>query len=190
MSSPIVAKVGGSLFDLSELRDRLRVWLSGLRGRPVLLVPGGGPVAEAIRRFHQTHRLDEGTAHWLALRVLTVNAHFLAALLDVRLVAAPGSLVEQLGIIDAHAFCQLDEGQTGALEHSWRVTSDSIAARVAGVAGGDLVLLKSTDLPEGLTWNEASRAGLVDEAFATAVSNNRVHVSWVNLRAGDLAPRR
>jgi hypothetical protein len=70
------------------------------------------------------------------------------------------------------------------------VTSDSIAARAAGVTGRELVLLKSSDLPAGMMWTEASRARLVDEAFAEIVSDNRVRVSWVNLRARDFAPRR
>jgi aspartokinase-like uncharacterized kinase len=75
-----VAKVGGSLFDLPDLRDRLRDWLRSVAG-PVLLVPGGGDGADIIRRLDQTHGLGEEAAHWVALRVLTVNAHLLAGLI-------------------------------------------------------------------------------------------------------------
>ena len=30
MNRPVVAKVGGSLFDLPDLRDRLRYWLKSI----------------------------------------------------------------------------------------------------------------------------------------------------------------
>ena len=58
----------------------------------------------------------------------------------------------------------------------------AIAARVAEVAGGDLVMLKSTPLPAGLSWSDAAAAGLVDETFATVVRRANLGVAWVNLR--------
>ena len=190
MSSLLVAKVGGSLFDLSDLRDRIRVWQSRLAGSPVLLVPGGGRAADAVRCLDLAHQLGEANAHWLALRALAVNAHFLSALLGIEVISTPVQLNGPIAVLDAHAFSQMDEAKIGALEHSWRVTSDSVAARVAAVVGGHLVLLKSTDLPVGMSWNEASRAGLVDEAFSSVVTDNRVRVLWINLRAAEFAPRR
>jgi aspartokinase-like uncharacterized kinase len=185
MNPLLVAKVGGSLFDLPDLGDRLRAWLGG---RPVLLVPGGGAPADAIRRLDQTHNLGDATAHWLALRVLSVNAQFLSELLGIPAVPSPTPV--RLGVLDAHAFCQADEGREGALDHSWRVTSDSIAARAAVLARAELVLLKSTDLPEGMTWADASRAGLVDEAFAEIIARSGVRTSWVNLRGNGVGLRR
>lgn len=190
MTPPLVAKVGGSLFDLPDLRDRLRVWLSRQEGRRVLFVPGGGRVADAIRSLDQTHQLREATAHWLALRVLTVNAHFLSALMGIEVVSTLAEFSAPVAVLDAYAFCQDDEGRTGTLEHSWRVTSDSVAARAASLVGGELVLLKSTNLPVAMRWTEASRSGLVDEAFAKVVADNRVRVSWVNLRGADFEARR
>jgi len=185
MTPPLVAKVGGSLFDLPDLGDRLRVWLSALEDRPVVFVPGGGAAADAIRSLDRTHRLGETTAHWLALRVLTVNAHFLSSLLGADVIPAPTPLNARIAVLDPYAFCRGDEGRTGALEHSWRVTSDSLAARAASMVGRELVLLKSTNLPDGMAWTDAARAGLVDETFAKIVADSHVRVSWVNLRGAD-----
>ena len=173
-SDHIVVKVGGSLYDLPDLGPRLCRWLAKQDARFVLLVPGGGALADAVRKLDAAHRLGEETAHWLALRSLTVNAHFLAALL-------PGAVVVghpenwqggTIAVLDPHSFALADEGTSGALPRSWAVTSDSIAARAARVAGiRRLVLLKSITIPCETDWNEAARRGWVDEYFATAISD-------------------
>src|SRR5947209_1436057 len=83
---PVVVKVGGSLYDLPDLGPRLGRWLGASPGRRALLVPGGGPTADVIRQFDACHGLGEATAHELALRALTLNAHFLAALVPAAVV--------------------------------------------------------------------------------------------------------
>jgi aspartokinase-like uncharacterized kinase len=85
-------------------------------------------------------------------------------------------------VLDPDAFCRCDEARAGSLPHIWDVTTDSVAARVAAVAGGSLTLLKSTDLRAGTTWQEAAANGLVDRAFPPLVAASRIDVSWVNLR--------
>jgi aspartokinase-like uncharacterized kinase len=184
----VVAKVGGSLFDQPDLGERLRRWV-GQVDAPVLLVPGGGAGADVIRQLDQAHRIGEEAAHWLALRVLTVNAHFLAALLDAPVQFEPGKPPLPLAVLDPHAFCQADEGGPGALPHSWHVTSDSIAARVAERSGARLALLKSIELPSEITWEIAGHGGQVDEVFANVVARAGLRVKWVNLRSPDSLPR-
>ncbi len=56
---PIVVKVGGSLFDLPDLGPRLVQFLARLPTREIILVPGGGPIADLIRKFDQLHGLGE-----------------------------------------------------------------------------------------------------------------------------------
>jgi 5-(aminomethyl)-3-furanmethanol phosphate kinase len=190
MTPPVIAKVGGSLFDLPDLRQRLMDWISSLGDSPIILVPGGGHGADVIRHFDQTHRLGEESAHWLALKVLTVNAEFLARLLGVPVVSAAVCAGHRVNILDAYEFCRAEEHTPAAVEHSWRVTSDSIAAHAAARSRGELVLLKSTDLPFGITWTEAAHDGLVDEAFPEIVSRNGIQVSWINLREFTCIPRK
>jgi aspartokinase-like uncharacterized kinase len=177
MTPLVVAKVGGSLFDLPDLRQRLTAWLAELGNRTVLIVPGGGRGADVIRQLDQTHHLGEQAAHLLALKVLTVNAHFLAGLLGAPMVCSVLGTKDPVRVLDASAFCN-----ASAIEHSWRVTSDSIAAHAAAGGGSELVLLKSRDLPPAMTWAVAASNGLVDEAFPELVSGSGIRVSWVNLR--------
>ena len=179
----VVVKVGGSLYDLPDLESRLRRFLASLETKAVLLVPGGGALADAVRKLDCNHFLGEEVAHWLALRALTVAAHFVSALL-------PGPpIVEHpeqwkhgsLTVLDPYAFARLDQGRAGDLPHCWNVTSDSFAARAARLAGAQrLMLLKSVTIPPGLDWRAAASRGWVDAYFPEAVGDLRVQS--VNLR--------
>jgi aspartokinase-like uncharacterized kinase len=187
---PVVVKVGGSLFDLPDLGSRLRAWLDQPARRQVLLIPGGGAAADVIRTLDHVQRLGEEASHWLALRAMALNAHFLASMLPNGRVV--GSLAEcgelwqsrRLPILNAHRFALADEGQLGSLPHRWEVTSDSIAARVAIAAGADrLILLKSVDIPPETDWAAAGRGGLVDGYFGEVLQGSGLIVEAVNLRA-------
>jgi len=182
-----VVKVGGSLYDLPDLGTRLGRWVAQVEDRAIVLVPGGGAAADAVRDLDRTHALGEECAHWLALRALTLNAHFLGSLLPgARVVADAHELPTSTAplILDAHAFARADEGRPGALPHSWDVTSDSIAARFAVVCGARrLILLKSVDFPATISWEEAGRRGLIDAHFARVLAQTRhLDVQTVNLR--------
>lgn len=183
-----VVKVGGSLFDLPDLCARLRRWLT--TAGPVVLIPGGGAAADAIRDFDCRFQLGEETSHWLALRAMTLNAHVLAVLLPAAVIidrmdqVSRANQDHKIPILDCHAFCTADEGRPGCLPHSWSVTSDSVAARVAVVAGAQrLVLLKSLDIPPGTVWTEAARRGWVDPYFAEVIGRvEDLTVEAVNFR--------
>lgn len=163
----IVVKVGGSLFDHPALGPGLRRWL-GEQADRCLLVPGGGPAADVIRQFHRTHQPPEEFSHWQAIRVMDINGHLLRHLVG-------GSA----DVADVYSSCETDE----ALEHSWRVTSDAIAARIAEERGiRELVMLKSVDLPDGIDWQESAQRGLVDHAFGEIIERGGLSTRWINFR--------
>jgi aspartokinase-like uncharacterized kinase len=65
VSGPTVIKLGGSFAFSPELRD----WIKAIvvhAGRFVI-VPGGGPFADAVRTAQGHMRFDERTAHHMAL---------------------------------------------------------------------------------------------------------------------------
>jgi aspartokinase-like uncharacterized kinase len=180
-----VIKVGGSLYDLPQLGKRLREFIDGLDGR-VVVVPGGGPTADAIRSLDRWQALGEEIAHALALESLSVNASFLAHIIAGTVPVTESqewSAIWEQGktpIFDPRSFVLADR----ELPHSWAVTSDSIAARLAVVADARrLILLKSTNLPVGADWAEAGRQSLVDPFFEKVVSKNpRLQVQLVHFR--------
>ncbi|HEY1188734.1 MAG TPA: hypothetical protein VGE74_13855, partial [Gemmata sp.] len=59
----IVVKVGGSLYDSPALGPALRAFVASLAPAEVLLVPGGGAAADAVRALDRTHALGEEAAH-------------------------------------------------------------------------------------------------------------------------------
>jgi 5-(aminomethyl)-3-furanmethanol phosphate kinase len=182
---PVVVKVGGSLYDLPDLANRLRRRLSVLAEPRVLLVPGGGPTADVVRGFDRRHRLGEEASHWLALRALTVNAHFLACLLPEAEVVATVGQGGRWCVLEPHAFFRADERRADHWPHRWDVTSDSLAVRVALLAGArELILLKSAAWTVDGEWSQAARAGVVDGFFAEALRRaGSLRIRVVNLRA-------
>ena len=88
-----------------------------------------------------------------------------------------------MGFLDCFTFALEDEARPGALPHTWSVTTDSIAARVAVVHNAEkLILLKSVDVPPGTPWAEAAECGWVDPHFPTLVARHRLNAVAVNFR--------
>ncbi len=208
----IVVKVGGSLFDHPALGPALRAFVASLAPADVLLVPGGGPVADAVRQLDRVHALGEEAAHWLALRALGVTAAFLEGIVrptpqpppcregepDLRHSVASGVTEDSVraftpslqgggwggGLLDCFTFAQEDEARPGSLPHTWSVTTDSIAARAAVVFRAErLVLLKSVDVPPGTPWETAAANGWVDAHFPRVAATLACPVTVVNFRS-------
>jgi len=139
---PLVVKVGGGL-----LRDQ---GLSGLRracdevgalaaGRPVLVVPGGGPFADAVRAVDAQVGLSDRVAHVLAMQAMDQLGVLLAALLPDAEPVADLVAPARLAVLGVHA-AFADRADVPA---SWSVTSDSLAVLAAGAIGAEeAVLLK------------------------------------------------
>jgi aspartokinase-like uncharacterized kinase len=197
-----VVKVGGSLLAYDRLVSALREWLSRQRPLATVLVAGGGPFADIIRAADARHGLGEVAAHWLCIEALSLTARLLATMLPEAELVAEGmvelqqriqthvegnpscaSSVRPLLILDPQPFLRVEESRDGEpLPHTWSVTSDSIAARLAEThLAQELVLLKSAASPH-LTRAAAAEAGYVDGHFPRAAAN-LTRVRWVDLRS-------
>ena len=140
-----VVKVGGSLLKASSLDAVLEVIRDVARQRRMLIVPGGGPFADAVRDVDRRMHLADEAAHWMAILAMDQYAHLIGSRL-------PGAVVVHRAEAIAAA---LDEGtlpviapsawlrEVDPLPHTWDITSDSIAAWIAGEVGAQsLVLVK------------------------------------------------
>ncbi len=185
----IAYKLGGSLFDLPDLAERLRrLWRERPEGAPLLIV-GGGAAADVVRDWDQTFQLSPETAHWLAIDSLDLSASLLLRLMpELQLVRNRKQLElahaeGRPALLCVVCFVKWLETQPGRLPHRWDVTSDSIAA-AAAVAweAAELVLLKSCDILGSTDLNGLAMDGLVDSYFPTAAAGLPL-ISWQNLRS-------
>lgn len=191
MTSPVrVVKVGGSLLrhqpeaQAKETAASLTKWLAQQPPAVNVLVAGGGEFADAIRRADATHGLGEEIAHWLCVDALSVAARLLGAILKMPIVIEKKTLPcadPSVCVFDPASFLRDVEPRMFAnpLPHTWAVTSDSIAARIAeSLAASELVLLKSC-LP-------GTNTGYVDDYFPVAAAR-LPRIRCVNLRSRDFA---
>jgi aspartokinase-like uncharacterized kinase len=192
-SSLAVVKVGGSLFDWPELPRRMTAFIDARRAaereEQMVLIAGGGPVADAVRVLDRIHGLGNETAHRVALHALDFTTFLLAALVPgtvaveridaLRAVWAAGSIPV---LAPRAVLSEIDRSGQDALPASWDVTSDTIAARIASHLAADrLILLKSAPLPSGAARQDAARLGLVDPMLPV-VAQALPRVEYMNLR--------
>ena len=104
---------------------------------PVLVVPGGGPFADAVRAVDAQVGLGDDVAHALALRAMDQLGLLLARLLPAAEPLTALVAPRALGLlVAAPAFAGRPE-----VPESWAVTSDSLAVLAAGAIGAEEAIL-------------------------------------------------
>lgn len=179
-------KVGGSLYRQPlALRAALVSWVTLAHSYRLLLIPGGGPFADTVRAADAAFGLGDSTAHWMAIAAMDQYGALLAdqaagtALVDTLAAAGEAMDAGQLAILAPSALLRAAD----PLPHSWQVTSDSLAAWIAGQAGARLLVLLK-DVPglvagdphapdakplPAVARGELSGYAAVDAYFATAL---------------------
>jgi aspartokinase-like uncharacterized kinase len=158
--------------------DRVAQALGTLRrAPPPLIVPGGGPFADAVRSVGRRTTLRDEAAHWMAILAMDQYAHLLASRVRrARLIEWPAEIRSALAdrrlpVLAPYRWLR----RADPLPHSWDVSSDSIAAWIAGAVGARrLILVKPADLDV---------ADAVDGHFARALPKN---VRAAVLAVGDI----
>lgn len=183
-----IVKIGGSLFTWKNFKHSLKGWLESQRAKPLILIAGGGLLADQIRYLQTIHEFDDHQAHWQAIQTLSLSARFVHDLLPhLKWI----DNLDQVNEKDGHYIfdCRNWLEQTDPLPHSWEVTSDSIAAKLAiDYRMNGLILLKSVPLPksDSVDWHQLAQRQMIDQYFAKIVETdscqNRLSIDWVNLR--------
>ena len=154
-------KVGGSLYRYPHLRQLVRAWADLAVNHRLLVLPGGGPFADAVRRADSKFQLSPTAAHWMATLAMDQFAYLLADMapnVDLIRRLGPGRHGSLSVLAPSGLLRRLDP-----LPHSWQVTSDSIAGCLADFAGIPLlILLKS--IPGVLDVTGSGEQQLIDQA--------------------------
>ncbi|MGH7428944.1 MAG: hypothetical protein ACREJ4_11415, partial [Candidatus Methylomirabilaceae bacterium] len=119
------------------------------RGRTkILVVPGGGPFADLVRLEYRRRKLSESAAHGMAILAMDQYGLYLS---DLASRATPAtSLSGVRAVLRSTRLPILLPSkllfERDPFDHSWDVTSDSIAAYIARLVRADaLLLLKDVD---------------------------------------------
>ena len=139
-----VVKVGGGLLGKAGAFELVIEALTAFRaGRRLVVLPGGGPFADAVRQMFKRVKIGDDAAHWMAVLGMDQFAHALAARLpEAALVDGDGGIAAalqatRLPVLAPYRWLRAAD----PLPHSWEVTSDSIAAWLAGQLGARRVVL-------------------------------------------------
>ena len=186
-----VVKIGGSLLGSPELERWLELFVKFSDGK-IVIVPGGGVFADAVREAQKLSKISDAAAHKLAVLAMDQYGHVLH------------NINPKLAI--ASSECEIDERTwqhraivwlpsqmvlaDDTIPQNWDVTSDSLAAWLAKkLHAKHLVLLKSSKLTSSelskheqsggkLSLAEITKDGIVDFAFQNFI-HNQLFSTWL-----------
>lgn len=164
---PVVVKLGGSVVRSGALAAWLDVIASA--ACPVVVVPGGGALADEVRACQTRLGFGDQAAHRMALLAMDQLAWAVAGL---RPGFSVGAKEEELwAVLDRKCVAVWAPYALVAercdVEASWRLTSDSLALWLARRIGAKSCYLIKSIARSGsaAAANELSRQGVVDAAF-------------------------
>ena len=126
------------------------IWIAALTGSaaPLVVVPGGGPFADQVRETQAGMGFSDKAAHAMAILAME---QFGYVILDRDERFMPACSLQEMGEVLARGRVPVWLPSALALSapeipQSWGITSDSLAAWLAGKLGAEtLLLIKQTD---------------------------------------------
>ncbi|BDA86319.1 hypothetical protein Sa4125_38610 [Aureimonas sp. SA4125] len=179
MQDILVVKLGGS----SAASPDFTRWIAAIEEatRPVIIVPGGGPFANAVRKYQTKMGYGDEAAHHMAILAMVQFGLALVSL-GSRMVEAHSD-DEMIAALDAGKIPVWMAAQSAVesteVARDWSVTSDSLSAWLAGrLPGARLLLVKQIDVPEDTHLDALAGASIVDESFLSMLRpETPVHVA-------------
>ena len=176
-----VVKLGGSYAFSSDLPG----WLAAIASSAgdIVLVPGGGPFADAVRLAQPRMGFDDDAAHHMALLGMDQYGRALAALNKRFTPAASIAGIRRAlraGNVPVWSPTEMVLKRND-IPRSWEVTSDGLAAWLACRIGARRVLLiKHVDPPpDPIRIEDLVARGVVDRSFAAFLRDGAVEASIV-----------
>lgn len=159
-----VVKFGGSLLVRRAWPEDLGRLLAKLPGS-VTIVVGGGPLVDGLRAIDAAGVGPGPLMDRLAIEAMGITATLVAEVVGLPMSTEPAH--EGRCVLDAPSWIARHR-RACDLPIGWTVTSDSIAAAVAGASDAELLLAKSAPPPSGASLEDLARLGWVDDQFPSA----------------------
>jgi dihydroneopterin aldolase len=184
---PIVVKLGGSVVRSTELQ----AWLEAIVEAPVpvVVVPGGGALADEVRAAQKELGFGDSAAHRMALLAMDQLAWAIAGLRKGFEVGAMEDALQYIlrhGRVAVWAPYALVANRTD-IPHSWTVTSDSLSLWLAGRLGIERLFVIKAIRRERARFSakQLAKSGVLDEAFPAMLEGSGLKA--VLLGRGDQA---
>lgn len=151
----VVVKIGGSLireapelvgrlveeFGSGNLKDAENINSCGEFPFSILIIPGGGMFANAVRAADEKYSLGADAAHWMAVLGMEQYAFYLWDKSKVKATELITDISPGVSILFPYRLLKAVD----PLPHTWEVTSDTIAAWVAGQTRARFVKVTDVD---------------------------------------------
>ncbi|SPB19011.1 hypothetical protein NOV72_06212 [Caballeronia novacaledonica] len=166
-----VVKIGGSLSHDPALREWLtRLWEVG--GGRVVIVPGGGDFADAVRQYQQEWRFDDLAAHNMCLLAMAQYAILMQGVVPELVLASNEERIRR-ALRDGRVAVWVPTDLMRATPDSmtnWDTTSDSLAAWLSTLLNAErLMIVKSCDVDTDMSMDALAAKGIVDRRFPAYV---------------------
>jgi len=176
-----IVKLGGSLLGTPELNEWLEV-LSRHGDGKIVIVPGGGLLADAVRECQRMSNCSDLVAHKMAVMAMDQFGVLMSDLNKDLVIASNELEIAERGW-QHRAIIWLPSEMVLADETiptTWQVTSDSLAAWLAGKLNAEhLILVKSERLElDQISLERLTKEGFVDEHFGDYIVGKEFN-TWV-----------
>lgn len=175
-----IVKLGGSLIG----SPALKAWLDKLvqfGDGKVVIVPGGGLFADAVRNAQSKTGVDDETAHQMALVAMDQYASLMTGLNPKLALASSELEIAECGwqhramVWKPSAMVLAEE----CLPKTWDLTSDSLAAWLAAKLNAEhLLVVKSVASQVGFGIEDLEANGMLDACFSSYVLN-KAFKTWL-----------
>ncbi len=179
----IIVKLGGSLSQSDALIKCLNSLEQNYQGRAVVIVPGGGGFADQVRLAQQRWQFDDKTAHSMAILAMQQMALLIKGLKsDFSIARSVTDIRRQLHrqkiVIWSPDIVELE---CAAIQASWDITSDSLAAWLAkALSATELILVKSANIDANLRLQQLAKQNIVDKGFCDFVRQATFKIQVIN----------